>query len=235
MRGVPRILFVPGFTQTAGAWRAAADVVEETCDVTLLDVPTRETFVATARAIGQLGKRGVYAGYSMGGRLCLQLALDHPEIVRALVLVSASPGLATAQARAERMQSDEELARSIERDGVDAFIDGWLAQPMFATIPADARRDVERRRQPAAFLTHCLRVLGTGAMPSLWERLPELRVPVALVTGTLDEKFDEIARRMLERITADAVHVRLEGGHALPLERPGVLGGFIAAFSAQHG
>ena len=36
------------------------------------------------------------SGYSQGGRLCLQLALDRPEVVHRLVLVSASPGIADA-------------------------------------------------------------------------------------------------------------------------------------------
>jgi hypothetical protein len=39
---------------------------------------------------------------------------------------------------------------------------------------------------------------------------------------------------MLERLRGDVVHIRLDGGHALPLEQPAVLGGFIASFVAQH-
>ena len=59
--------------------------------------------------------------------------------------------------------------------------------------------------------------------------------PVLLVTGTHDEKYTAIARRMLERMHAGVSHVQLDGGHALPLERPGVLGGLITAFAAEHG
>jgi pimeloyl-ACP methyl ester carboxylesterase len=39
---------------------------------------------------------------------------------------------------------------------------------------------------------------------------------------------------MLERMRGDAVHVRLDGGHALPLEQPAVLGGFVASFADRH-
>ena len=59
-------------------------------------------------------------------------------------------------------------------------------------------------------------------------------MPVALVTGTLDRKYETIALQMLERIASETSHLRLEGGHALPLEQPAILGGFIAAFAAQH-
>jgi pimeloyl-ACP methyl ester carboxylesterase len=106
---------------------------------------------------------------------------------------------------------------------------------MFATVPRDAPGLAERASLPARHLTHCLRVLGTGVMEPMWTRLAELAMPVALVTGTLDQSYEQIAVQMLERIGGPAGHVRLEGGHSLPLEQPAALGGFIAAFAAQHG
>ncbi len=138
----------------------------------------------------------------MGGRLCLRLALDRPDLVRGLVLVSASPGLRTDAERDARVAADEALAVDIERDGVDAFLTRWLAQPMFASIPAGRTGLAERRRLRPAYLTACLRVLGTGAMEPLWDRLAELQMPVLLVTGTRDAKFDAIGREMLRARSA---------------------------------
>ena len=97
-------------------------------------VPRAVDFVTTAHEL-DLGP-GEYVGYSMGGRLCLQLALDRPDLVERLVLVSASPGIADAAARATRVEADEQLAQDIERDGVDAFLERWVAQPLFATLHA---------------------------------------------------------------------------------------------------
>lgn len=211
------------------------DVVREVAEVVSLQVPLREDFERTAAAIGAAGGAGVYVGYSMGGRLCLQLALDRPDLVQGLVLVSASPGLANASERAARVEADEMLARTIEQDGTVAFLRTWLAQPMFASVPAGAPGLAERAQLPPEYLAGCMRILGTGAMTPLWDRLGELRMPVALVSGTEDAKFERLAGAMLERMNPNAVHVRLEGGHALPLEQPAVLGGFIVAFASQHG
>ncbi|MDQ1456198.1 MAG: 2-succinyl-6-hydroxy-2,4-cyclohexadiene-carboxylate synthase [Actinomycetota bacterium] len=231
----PKVVLVPGFSQTAASWRGVKRVLEESCTVAALDVPAEPTFAATATAVGTQGERAVYAGYSMGGRLALRLALDRPELVSALILVSSTAGITDEAARRERIASDEALAASVERDGVDAFLERWLAQPLFATVPADAPGLRERRRLSARYLAHCLRVLGAGAMDPMWERLPELQMPVALVTGTTDAKYETIALAMLERMRGEVVHVRLDGGHALPLEQPAVLGGFIASFAARHG
>jgi 2-succinyl-6-hydroxy-2,4-cyclohexadiene-1-carboxylate synthase len=131
------------------------------------------------------------------------------------VLVSATAGISDEAARAERVASDEALAESVQRDGVDAFLQRWLAQPLFASVPPDAPGLQERRGLSEPYLAHCLRVLGAGAMEPMWDRLGELEMPIGL--------------------RSDVVHIRLEGGHALPLEQPAVLGGFIASFAARHG
>jgi 2-succinyl-6-hydroxy-2,4-cyclohexadiene-1-carboxylate synthase len=231
----PRVVLVPGFTQTARSWMGAAEVVRQTCDVNAIDVPMPSTFGGTARAIGGAGGHAIYVGYSMGGRLCLRLAIDRPDLVSALMLVSASPGIANNREREARAEADEVLAESIEHDTVDAFLTYWLAQPMFATIPPNAPGLSDRRRLTTDYLAACLRLLGAGVMEPMWNDLSKLTMPVLLVTGTLDEKYAAIARRMLERMHPGVAHVQLEGGHALPLEQPAVLGGLITAFAAEHG
>jgi 2-succinyl-6-hydroxy-2,4-cyclohexadiene-1-carboxylate synthase len=230
----PRVVLVPGFTQTAASWARSAEVVRESCVVRILDIPPPTTFAATAHEIGTSGGPGVYVGYSMGGRLCLRLALDRPDIVRALLLVSASPGIADAAERAARVESDELLAESVERDGVNTFLARWLAQPMFASVPPDAPGVADRRRLTPQFLAACLRKLGAGAMDPMWHDMSQLAMPVLLVTGSQDEKYTAIARRMLERMHPGVNLVQLDGGHALPLEQPAVLGGLITAFATEH-
>jgi len=226
------VVLVPGFTQTPTSWSAVARAIDGV--VRTAEIPEPRDFAGTAHTIGESGGPGLYAGYSMGGRLCLRLALDRPDLVRALVLVSATPGIDSASERASRVESDERWAVLAEREGVDTFLEQWLAQPMFASVPADAPGLDERRSLTPAFLAACLRRLGTGAMDPMWDRLAELTIPVLLVTGTRDEKFTAIARRMLERLP-NAEHRELDGGHALPLEQPEALGGLLAEFAQRHG
>jgi len=230
---VPPIVLVPGFTQTPASWSGAAAVIGRACDVRTVAVPAPGTFAQTAGAIGDAGGPAIYAGYSMGGRLCLRLALDRPDLVPALVLVSSSPGIEDPSERAARVTSDEAWATRAEREGVDAFLAEWLAQPMFTSVPDDAPGLADRRSLTPDFLAACLRRLGTGTMEPMWNRLAELTVPVMLVTGTRDEKFGAIAARMLERLPAGTEHHAIDAGHALPLEQPERLGELIAAFASK--
>jgi 2-succinyl-6-hydroxy-2,4-cyclohexadiene-1-carboxylate synthase len=215
------LVLVPGFTQTATAWDAVVARLPGAA-VMPVDVPTGLAFADTAAAIGERGGRAIYAGYSMGGRLCLRLALDRPDLVRGLVLLSASPGIADDAERAARRDADEKLARAVERDGVDAFLERWVRQPLFSTLPEEAAGlDARRAGNTVATLTHALRALGPGTQEPLWDRLGDLECPFVPAAGVLDDKYVDIAFAMAERV-GPGVHPVLIGGagHAAHLENP---------------
>lgn len=213
-----RAVFVHGFTQSAASWRVVDSFFRDgPLDRVFLDVPDGLDFAATASALGDAGGPATYVGYSMGGRLCLQLALDRPDVVENLVLISSAPGIADDAERAARRESDEALAREIERDGIDAFLEGWLAQPMFSRLPRDAAGIEDRRTaNTVERLTHQLRALGQGTQPSNWERLREISMPTLVFVGRSDPKYVAIAEQMATPMRAN-LRV-LNGDHACHLE-----------------
>ncbi len=230
---VTNLVLVPGFTQTASSWDAVRAALDPRYDAHAIDVPDAGSFAATAAAIGDAAGRAVYCGYSMGGRLCLRLALDRPDLVAGLVVVSANAGIEDAAVRAERVASDEELARFVEAHGVDAFLERWLAQPLFAGVPADAPGIAERRSLTAPFVAHCLRDLGAGTMASMWDDLPGLSMPVAVVWGERDTKYERIGRLLAHAIPRTITFAVERCGHAVPLERPDAMAQAIDAFVAS--
>ena len=173
-------------------------------------------------------------GYSMGGRLALHVALALPERVRRLVLIGASPGIADPAARAERRAADERLADEVEPMTIEAFARRWAQTAVLADQPAAVQAAVQadRLRNTPAGLAAALRGLGTGALPSLWERLGELVVPVELVVGERDAKFQAIAEEMAAALPQARVHVVSGAGHAVHLEAPRAVAELIAAGGA---
>ena len=221
-------MLVHGFTQTVASWGPVAERLGGRFEVVRVDLPghggsggARVGFEEAAGLVGKAGGVGAYVGYSLGGRLCLRLALERPDLVRALVLIGASPGIADPGQREARRDADEALARRIERDGVEAFLDAWLAGPLFSSLPAEVAGREERLANTAEGLAYVLRRLGTGVQEPLWDRLGELGPPVLLVAGELDRKFAGIAREMAAAIGPSARVVVVAGaGHAVHLERP---------------
>ena len=164
-------------------------------------------------------------GYSMGGRIALQYALEFPDCIRSLTLVGATPGILSKAERTERSRSDLELAKMIKETSLDSFLDGWYEQALLKTqqrIPEPYRSRMRKNRlsHQRESIAHALKHLGTGTMKGAWNRLHEIQFPCLLVSGTEDEKFTLIAEAMLKRISM-ARHYKIpESGHAACFEQP---------------
>lgn len=235
-------MLVHGFTQTGASWhRIAADLGRDH-EVVALDAPghgaataVRTGLVYGALHLGRAGGRATYVGYSMGGRLALHLALARPDLVERLVLVGATAGIEDPAARAARHDADEALAADLERDGVDAFLARWLAQPLFAGLPHDPVERAARATNSTEGLAAALRGMGTGTQAPLWHRLGELTMPTLVLAGERDEKFAGLAARLGEAIGPSAtVALVPDAGHAAHLERPEAFTSIVRTWLAAH-
>ena len=177
-------------------------------------------------------------GYSMGGRVALRTVLAQPRRIRRLVLESASPGIRDPQERQRRRESDLALARTIDEEGLPAFVDRWLRQDLFRTLrmlPASqqaALREEKLRQRPEG-LARSLRGAGAGEDEDVWGRLGEIRGRVLLIGGMEDRKYGAILSQMAERMP-DARLVRVPRvGHTVHLERPRLFAAYVAEFLRQ--
>ncbi|MFP5489437.1 MAG: alpha/beta fold hydrolase [Acidimicrobiia bacterium] len=238
-----RFVFLHGFTQTHHHWHAvAARVVVAQVDpgatAAFVDLPghglaaadTDGSFDTIGARLVDLAGAGTYVGYSMGGRIALAAAATKDPRVERIVLVGATPGIADDRERAERSRLDDERARRLETIGLDAFLDEWLAMPMFAGLPPDPDGLEHRRANTVAGLTHSLRRYGTGAQSPLWDALPSIDVPALVLAGEHDAKFVEIGRAMAGALPRATFSVVPGAGHAAHVERPTAFVDAVAAW-----
>jgi len=231
MGAPPTIVLLHGFTQTGRSWEPTIAALGEryralapdirghgsAARLRPVDFPSVHADIL-ALAPGRFG----LAGYSMGGRIALSSALAAPDRIARLTLIGASPGLSDAAERRARRAADEALADRIEGGGIEAFAREWAALPLWADQPpaVAAAAHAMRLAQSPAGLAAALRGLGTGVMAPLWERLPELTIPVTLIVGERDAKFRAIAEQMADALPDAALHVVPGAGHAVQLEAP---------------
>jgi 2-succinyl-6-hydroxy-2,4-cyclohexadiene-1-carboxylate synthase len=190
----------------------------------------REGFIETVEAllalVARLGHPSVdLLGYSQGARLALAMSVRAPERFGRVILESGSPGLHRRQERAERREADAKLAAFIRTQGVEAFVQRWEALPLFDTLrqlPPALQHSLRSRRSGASSegLAGALECLGLGVQPDYWPFLHRHRLPTLLLTGALDTKFTQTARRMATDLPVVWRHAFAGCGHAPHLEAP---------------
>jgi 2-succinyl-6-hydroxy-2,4-cyclohexadiene-1-carboxylate synthase len=232
VREVAAVVFVPGFMQRGDAWSPVADVVGERYPSTCLDFTTWTLRERLAEIAATAPRDAVLAGYSMGGRLAMRAALSEPGRYAGLVLVGAGAGIEDPAERAQRRTGDEELAAWMEQSPIEAVVERWEAQPVFASQPPElvsAQRPGRLSHDPAR-LAELMRSAGQGAMDPVWSSLAELETPLLAIAGESDERYVRAADRMASLAPSGRAALVLGAGHAAQLERPGEVAGLVLDF-----
>lgn len=237
----PAILLLHGFTGSTKTWQYLAQRLQANYYVVAVDLighgktdaPTDAGRYRMEEQLSDLEElvneleldQFALLGYSMGGRIALSFALRNSARISRLILVSSSPGLRTEGERRERRLADERLARRIEEEGIERFVEFWEQIPLFHSqlkLSKEQQLDVRKERlaQRPIGLANSLRGIGTGSQPSNWDALQTFQKPVLLLTGTLDKKFETIAREMTNFLP-NAEHLTIDdAGHAIHVEKP---------------
>jgi 2-succinyl-6-hydroxy-2,4-cyclohexadiene-1-carboxylate synthase len=248
------LLVLHGFTGSSASMAGVAAALADRHRVVRVDLlghgrsdaPRALAAYAMARCIAQLAgvldalaiPRAHLLGYSMGGRIALAFAALDPERVASALLVGARGGFEDPAERAARARDDERLADQIERDGVPAFVEHWMALPLFATqrrlgAEALAAARAERLANRAHGLAASLRAIGAGAQPPLHALLPDVQLPVLLVVGAEDACFAAVARDLAHRLPRARLAVVPDAGHAAHLENPRAFAQIAGTFLAE--
>lgn len=232
----PRVTFLHGFTQTGWSWIPVAErIAAGGREVVIVDLPghggssaVRADLRTSANLVATTAGRSAFVGYSLGGRVALHVALALPHLVVRMALLGATPGIADDDERALRRSDDEKLAIHIEEVGVEAFIDEWVSNPLFAGLQVSANDRANRCTNTVDGLTSSLRLCGTGTQLPLWERLRGLNAPALAMAGEHDAKFSAIAERMSTLIPSASYQIVPAAGHAAHLQYPDVFASILA-------
>jgi pimeloyl-ACP methyl ester carboxylesterase len=168
----PRVVFVHGLFGQGKNWTTIAKGLADSHRVTLVDLPNHGHSPWTDRVhyldmvemlaveLEHLGEPVTLVGHSMGGKVAMQLALRHPELLRALVVVDIAPVEYPVQGG--RTDDPDEEASPFA-----AYIDAMQALDLDSLTTRsdadDALRDAVPSRMVRSFLLQSLVREGLGA------------------------------------------------------------------------
>jgi len=242
------VVFIHGYTGSARDWANQIAVLSPKYRAVALDLrghgesaaPVREEdysmpiFTEDIWALLKMLdiKKCCLGGHSLGGFTALQFALEHPDMLAALVLVDTSSGqYARDPNYAQLRQKLDELART---QGLEAAFEYDAANnPMrierFQKHPE--MREVSRQK---VLMTSVDGYIYASRAIGKWEpvtsKLSEIKVPTLIYWGDEDTPFTEPTRILKEGI-ADSEIVTVKGvGHNPHEEAPDVFNETLLKF-----
>jgi pimeloyl-ACP methyl ester carboxylesterase len=226
----PALVFLHGFVGSAGYWLPQEVAFKGSFDVISIDlpgfaqsadVPAPDTLAGYGDAvIALLDEIGVgsfsLVGFSMGGMIAQQMALDHGKRIDALVLY----GTASVGNMPSRFESWAESSKRIRDDGVPSTTDRTVAT-WFVDGTDSPMHALTREVCQGASLEGCATVMNAMMEWSAAGRLGDIGMPTLVVCGDRDRSATPADAMVMWEGIPDARLSVLPGcAHGAHLEKP---------------
>jgi len=216
-----------GAVGSSADWRDfAAAMREEGEEVRRLDLwrfldccplPLEKFGGTLATEISRIDPSPVLVGYSMGGRLALHALLAQPKLWKAVIIISAHPGLTDDYELHQRRKKDAEWSAKALKSSWPDFLNEWENQGVLEGTEMPERLNLKDRRASIArsFIDWSL-----GAQKDLTPRLQKIPCPTLWITGARDTKFTDIAKKAVSHLPQGKHSIIPDCGHRVPWEQP---------------
>lgn len=161
-------------------------------------------------------QRAHFVGLSLGGAICQDIALEHPDRVVSLTLSSTAPKFGTPEVWREKAELVRDEGTAALADGV---VHNWFTDTCFTTIPELPARFKQMVSDcPDTGYIGCC-----GALASFdsRERLPEITAPTLVIAGKQDTSTPlDVVTSLHDGISGSTMVVISPAKHLLNQETP---------------
>lgn len=162
------------------------------------------------------GKK-IFIGYSLGGRLGLQILEKMPEVFDHYIFLSTNSGLPqnAFQDRQIRIQNDLKWSEKISTENWDLFLNEWNSQTIFRGSHSEMPRDLND--YDLFKLKEALNIWSLGKQDDFSEVIRNNNFKITWMVGDRDQKFYEMAIELKKnKVLTD--FVKIASGHRLCLD-----------------
>lgn len=166
-------------------------------------------------------------GFSLGGMVAQQLALDAPDRLRSLCLINTGPHALSGRLQRYGQLTLRKLvicALGMERLGA------YLSRRLFPH-PEQAHLATRFRRQMAAMpARNYLNCLGALRRWDISSRLPEIQTPCLIIASDQDYTPVEAKRAVAAQIPGATLAIVEDSRHASPMDQPAAINRLLLDF-----
>jgi 2-succinyl-6-hydroxy-2,4-cyclohexadiene-1-carboxylate synthase len=161
--------------------------------------------------------RRLLIGYSMGGRLALEAAMQRPDLWAQVAIVAGHPGLVSVDEKQARAQLDAKWAQQFMTLPWDEVIKLWGSQPVFANSYEPERLEANYSR---GALCHALTQWSLATQELDAVRLKSLQKKIVWYVGQNDKKYVELYRQLAGDGLIDNIREVPGAGHRVIFDQP---------------
>jgi pimeloyl-ACP methyl ester carboxylesterase len=233
------VIFLHGYASAKGVWKEALGLLPKEYHAYALDQRGHgqsgrpgsyqlTEFVEDIYAFSQeLGiERFTYVGHSMGGKIGMKFALDHPDVLKALVLVCPAAAFAFPPDQVPAIKEGNR-AMFATPESIRGYVEWEITgKPVSEERRSDMVNDMSSI-DPAA-IEGCADFLFSA---NLIPQLGDIRVPTIIVVGAEDKTVTlDIVRPTADAIKGSLFEILEASSHFLPIESPQELVDLITGF-----
>lgn len=216
-----KILFLHGFLGSTADFLPIIKCLNKHFDCLGIDLPGHgktkwvetltkfELLNAVASIIKNESIRYV-VGYSLGGRLAMEIDYQFPGLIQKLVILSSHPGITTEEmlAREKKINFFKELLIQSK----NKFLLSWYQQPIFKGL---SKKILKKRKQfnihAAAWI---LDELSLSKQPNLWNHILKVPEKYYFICGGADLYYKKLYSRLTHK------KIIIGSSHAVHIQNP---------------
>jgi pimeloyl-ACP methyl ester carboxylesterase len=187
----------------------------------------------TAALLKELGVESAHVvGVSLGGAVALQLALDHPEMVKTLTVVNSAPAM-YGSAEQIKQEVDRRVA-IVQQVGMRAMGEALAPNLFPAPDQAGLRRTfVERwaENDPRAYIDATRSVAEWNVL----DQVASIQCPTLVIASEYDYSPVEVKESYAKLMPDAQLIVIRDAHHGVPMEKPAEFNAVLSAFLTANG
>jgi 2-succinyl-6-hydroxy-2,4-cyclohexadiene-1-carboxylate synthase len=209
------IVFFHGFMGSSQDFEFYFEALSNEFHCIAFDLPGhgKSTLYEINELIPLIPRNSTIVGYSMGGRIGLNLQIRRKNLFEKGIYLSTHLGLESLLQKKLRVESEKRWISDLQKKDLNQFIDDWYRSDLFKNpkIPA------YRYNQKKDFLIYAIKKFSLAKQPNFWNSLSKIKKTTFFLYGSEDSSY----LKLFYRLKAANIETCLieNAAHAIHIEK----------------
>jgi 2-succinyl-6-hydroxy-2,4-cyclohexadiene-1-carboxylate synthase len=209
------IVFLHGFMGSSQDFEFYLESLSNEFHCLAFDLPGhgKSDLYEISELIPLIPKNSTIIGYSMGGRIGLNLQLRKKNLFEKGIYLSTHLGLESLSQKKLRLENEEKWISDLEKKDLKQFIDDWYRSDLFKNLKIPPYRYEQKKD----FLIYAIKKFSLAKQPNFWNSLSKIKNTTFFLYGSEDSSYLKLFYRLKE--ASIEAYLIENAAHAIHIEK----------------